>query len=680
MDICAVTGLKMKQKGTFCFLLLLTFCRYSYAQIRTEDTLTEVIVTGFRDSKPSQTTLHIEPYSLRVLDACVPHNLSDALAAIPGVSQMSTGGAISKPVIRGLYGNRILVLLSGARFDNQQWQDEHGLGLSQIGIDRVEVIKGPASLLYGTDAMGGVINVIEEKPLPSEKLVWDVTTRFYSNTLGTLTDVGLQRYRGHRWQRCRIGYENHGDYTDGKGQRVLNARNTGYYLKAGAGFDRTHWVQNNSYNASFNQYGFILDGLGSFFAPDARWSRQMTGPHHNVLLNVLNSQNTFFLSNSTLKANFGAQSNLRQEDEGGGQISLNMHLLSLLENARWEKNLNRSWLLTLNHQGTFEQNTNYGGRIIIPDAKMAEATLSAFLRRSDKHWIVETGAGGNYKYIKTFETRQLNSPGQEIQPFSIHRPSANGMLGLSFLPNKFLTLKSNLSTGFRAANLAELSSNGLHEGIFRYEIGDPDLKVEQNLCANFSLEIDRKTIALSLSGFYNRFYHYIYLAPTDEKFFGFQVFRYRQQSASLYGGELMLAARPDFLRGLEWKESLAITEGRLDDGNYLPFIAPIRLLSVLRWERKGDKKITKWYIEPEFEYVWAQEKPADFETATPAYHLLGLNAGIHTVIGLKTYEWTISGKNLLDEAYADHLSRLKQYGLLNPGIQICITVKTVFGG
>src|SRR5437870_5519050 len=122
--------------------------------------LQEVVVTGFQPNNPKYTSINIEPYSLQQINEKAPFNLSDALAKLPGISQITTGNSISKPVIRGLYGNRILVLLSGLRFDNQQFQDEHGLGLSQIGIDRVEVIRGPASLLYGTEAIGGVINVI----------------------------------------------------------------------------------------------------------------------------------------------------------------------------------------------------------------------------------------------------------------------------------------------------------------------------------------------------------------------------------------------------------------------------------------------------------------------------------------------------------------------------------------
>ncbi|MBI3234772.1 MAG: TonB-dependent receptor plug domain-containing protein [Bacteroidetes bacterium] len=438
----------------FIFLGSILLNSSSIAQTDTTQELGEVIVTGMKDSKPKQTSLNIEPYKLKDLEIKSPLNLSDALAKLPGISQISTGGSISKPVIRGLYGNRILVVLSGLRFDNQQWQDEHGLGLSQIGIDRIEVIRGSASLLYGTDALGGVINIIEEKPT-EYKLVTDINTRFFSNSLGTLTDIGiLKRNKNNSWRRLRIGFENHADYTDGNGNRVLNSRNKGYYLKAGFGKERKNWKQENSYNFSFNQYGFRLDGLGSFFSPDARFSRKMAGPHHNVILNIVNSQNTFSLPKSTIKLNAGFQSNVRMEDEGGGQISLNMHLFSILENLRWEKPLNKNFLLIANHQFTFENNTNYGGRIIIPDANLFEGNLSLLTRYSRKKINVEAGVGGNIKRIATILTRSINNiPGSEIQPFTKNKPSVNGMVGFSFFPNEQLNLKSNIATGFRAANL-----------------------------------------------------------------------------------------------------------------------------------------------------------------------------------------------------------------------------------
>lgn len=666
----------MHLKLLVCGIFLLAFFRGSAQTDTGNVALREIIITGFHSSSPNTTSLNIEPYSLDEIERRQPFNLSDALSKLPGISQITTSNAISKPVIRGLYGNRILVLLSGLRFDNQQWQDEHGLGLPQIGIEKMEIIRGPASIIYGTDALGGVINVIEEKPTAARPYSVDGTIRLHSNTLGTLSDFGIQRYRNRRWWRLRLGLENHADYSDGNGARVLNSRNNGYYFKAGYGIDKTRWKQDNSYHFSFSQFGFILEDLSSFFTADGRYSRAMEGPHHNVILNVLNSQNTFLLSKSTLKVNAGVQSNVRMEDEGGGQISLNMHLFSALENARWEKELSRHTLLVLNQQLTFENNTNYGGRIIIPDANMLETNVSGFLRRRFQRWVVEAGLGGNHKFIETFVTRTLNSPGQKIQPFATHRSTANGLLGVVYHPVSGLTFKANGSSGFRAANLAELSSNGLHEGVFRYEIGDPGLKVEQNINGDLSLEYQTRQVFLSGSVYYNQFFNYIYLAPTDEQFFGFQVFRYRQQDAHLRGYEATAQYQPDAIRGLRWKETFYLTKGSLSDGGNLPFIPAPRLTSAIFWEKKYDKTRASLFVEPEWVRCFEQNAPGQFETPTAGYNLINLHTGWTKKLNShRSMEINLTAANIFNTVYADHLSRLKYYGLYNQGRNFILSVK-----
>ena len=148
-----------------CVFLFTWLNEYCHAQQKdTIPVLKEVVVSGIRASTVNETSLNIQPFSVLKMKQTGALNISDALSKLPGISQLNTGPAISKPVIRGLYGNRVLAVLSGLKFDNQQWQDEHGLGLTDVGIDRVEVIKGPASLLYGSEAMGGILNIIEEAP------------------------------------------------------------------------------------------------------------------------------------------------------------------------------------------------------------------------------------------------------------------------------------------------------------------------------------------------------------------------------------------------------------------------------------------------------------------------------------------------------------------------------------
>lgn len=667
-------------RNIFPIITLLILSESLYSQrdstlVDTSYTSSEVVVTGFKPDNPKFTSLNIEPYSLALMNQKNPFNLSDALAKLPGVSQMTTGNAISKPIIRGLYGNRVLVLLSGVRFDNQQWQDEHGLGLSQIGIDRVEIIKGPASLLYGSDALGGVINVVEEKP-SVEGRKWDIGTQLFSNSLGNLTDVGFSRKGKKSWYRLRGGYESHSDYSDGNGNRVLNSRNRGYYFKAGFGFDKEKWIQDNSYNFSYNQYGFILEELSAFFSPDARWSRAMAGPHHNVLLNLFNSQNTFFLPRSRLKLNAGFQSNLRMEDEGGGSISLNMHLVSGLENLRWEKDLSPNTTFVCNQQFTFTNNTNYGGRIIIPDANLIEGNVSGYFKFFLHKLIIETGAGGNFKHIKTFETSYLNAPGEIIQPFSRQKFTGNVMAGFAYNPYPWLTLKSNAASGFRAPNLAELSANGLHEGVYRYEVGDPNLKLEQNINVDITGECTKKFWFLSASGYYNHFFNYVYLAPTSEQFFGFPVFRYRQQNATLKGAELFATLK--LFKELQWKNGFTLTRGTLEDGSNLPFIPAYKWTSSVRFEKNMPYNISNLHVEPEFIYVFSQTNPAQFETSTPAYFLLNLSSGITIPKPKGNWKIGLTANNLTNKAYFDHLSRLKYYGLYNQGINFVLSLRKSF--
>lgn len=664
-------------------LLFLGTTAHAFAQTDTAKKLNEVTITGIQELQAKQTSLHIESYPLAELDAKAPFNLSDALAKIPGISQLTTGNAISKPVIRGLYGNRILVLFSGLRFDNQQFQDEHGLGISQIGIDRVELIRGPASILYGTDAIGGVVNIIEEVPEEQGRRL-DINTRLFSNTLGTLTDIGYSTLHGNKWRRIRLGYETHADYTDGNGTRVLNSRNKGYYLKMGSGNTRGKWIQNNSYNLSFNQFGFITPDLNKFFDADTRWSRSMAGPHHIVLLNVLSSQNTFLLKSSTLKVNVGGQSNLRMEDEGGGEISLNMHLLSGLENARWEKKLSDKIFFAANQQFTYENNTNYGKRILIPNANMLEGNVSGFLRFMLRKVNIELGAGGNYKHIATYLTPPLNIPTQTIHPFSVGHVTGNGMLGMTYNPNRWLNIKANVSTGDRMGNLAELSSDGLHEGYYRYEIGNPNLKLEQNLNGDLTLELDTKQLFLSMSGFYNRFWNYIYLQKDVTTFYGFPKYHFTQQDALIYGGEFILVYKPESLSWLQLKESFSSVRGTLDLGGYLPFIPADRNRVSLIFSKNINKSYRSLYVEPEFEYVLAQDRPAQFETTTSDYSLLNLYTGITTTLGKNDFKWNFSVHNLLNKAYHDHLSRLADPSLFNPainneGINFVLSLSTNLG-
>jgi len=639
--------------------------------------LDQVVISAYKDDISRQTGLHIEPLQIKDIEQLGTFNLTDAMAKVPGVSQLTTGIGISKPVIRGLYGNRILVLFSGLRFDNQQWQDEHGLGLSDIGISRVEIIKGPLSILYGTEAVGGVINIIEERAPEKGTAQTDAGLEFHSNTLGGLIQAGTRVNHGKNWYRIRLGAESHADYSDGKGDRVLNSRFNGYYLKGTYGFEKERWHSENHYDFSYNNFGFIFSDISHFLQPDARWSRNMSGPHHIVMLNILSSVNDFRLKNSTLKLNAGIQSNYRAEDEGGGALSLVMHLFTGQVSLKWSKLLGNKTMLVLANNASVENNTNYGKRKIVPDAWMAEDALSVYLKHQFNRIVIEYGLGAGFRYIKTLLTNTVNSSEKDIPPFSQTRGYTNGMVGFSYVPFEKWNLKLNLSSGVRAPNLAELSSNGLHEGIYTYEIGDPDMKNEKNLNSDFGIIHTGNIWQLSTSVFYNHFFAYIYLDPTDEEWYGFPVYRFRQHNANIYGLEAVASLTPSRVKGLKISAAYSGLVGKLDNGEYLPWMPAQKLTPEIRYAYREKQKWSA-YAFVNSDFVLKQSLLNPMEKITPAYALLNAGLGFEYKSTKVSYELNIAANNLLNEAYFDHLSRLKNYGILNIGRDLSIHLKIKF--
>ncbi len=229
------------------------------------------------------------------------------------------------------------------------------------------------------------------------------------------------------------------------------------------GFIKKNWTSNNHFSSSLDNFGFITADNSNSFLPDGRLSRSMAGPHHTVFLNVLSSQNKIALRHSALDVNLGLQSNLRQEDEGGNKISLNMLLSSFLARVLWDKQLNANTELILGNNSQFENNTNYGSRIIIPDANVIETGFSGFIKTKKKTFILETGIGVSIRNIHTFRTAGVNTPDKSITPFNKTLPALNGSVGIAWNPDSKWNIKTNVGSGFRSGNLAELSSDGLHE-------------------------------------------------------------------------------------------------------------------------------------------------------------------------------------------------------------------------
>ncbi|MFL5739928.1 MAG: TonB-dependent receptor [Flavisolibacter sp.] len=657
----------------FILLAAFTTCVSVKAQTPGDSTkiLDAVTITGIKKQSLRHTPFNVSVLSARAMESAVNFGIADALAKIPGISQITTGNGISKPVIRGLYGNRIQTVLLGLRFDNQQWQDEHGLGLSIIGIDRIEILKGPSSLLYGTEAIGGVIRIVEEQMADSGQKKGDLNASVYSNTFGFSINGGLKKNTGTKNWRLRFGADSHADYSDGNNHRILNSRFESYNFKASLGYSHRKWVNENHYYGSFSRFGFIMKDNQDRKPLDGRLSRTLDGPYHAVLFNILSSENTLFLSHSRLQINGGIHSNLRLENEGGNHISLNMFLNTYTYNAKWFKDLNGTTELILGNESQFQTNTNYGSRVIIPDAHLFETSLSAYLKKRNQQIDFETGLSVSKRNIVTYYTENMDYSSGAIYPFNNWYTSFNGNAGISINMASGLNVKLNLSTGYRSPNLAELSSNGLHEGTFRYEIGNVNMKAEQNLNSEINLNYESSCVELYAAVFLNSFQNYIYLSPTGTQLYGFDIYRFLQGDAHLYGSELSLHLRPFSWSALE--TSFSTVRGQLFSGKYLPFIPADKLVNDLVFKPNP-------YVGGKIgaDIVFAQNHPGDFETSTKGYWLM--HASIQWTLhkSQNNIRFTVAGENLLNKTYYDHLSRFKYFGIYNVGRNVYASISIPF--
>jgi iron complex outermembrane receptor protein len=615
--------------------------------------------------------------------------LSDAISKLPGMSQLSTGAGISKPVIRGLYGNRIQVNVMGLRFDNQQWQDEHGLGLSDMGVEAIEVLKGASALSYGSEAIGGVVNILDKNlySIVGKQQEWKA--KMLTNTLGFGIEYGIKNITksGKRWQ-LNISAENNADYSSSKNVRVLNSRFDNYAIKASKEIKSTKWQGQNNLYAGVNRFGFVFDSL-SRKAEDARLSRTYDGPHHRVFFTLFGfDRHRSLKNNSFLNVNGGIISNLRQEQEGGNRISLNMWLntFSLAANIS-NKRLKNNWVMQFGASTFYQINKNLGSRIIIPDANTIES--GAFVKFNKRLFqnklFIETGLRMDMRSIKTLFTDSLFNAG--MPAFQKNRSALNGSINLFYNLVQRRNLNSALvgiiTTGYRSGNLAELSSNGLHEGTNRWEVGNPNLKLEQNVMTEVDINSSFfKLITLNISLYRNQFFNYIYLAPSNNKFYGIPIYNYAQSDAKLQGGEITLKFG-------KWKLPLSAAtnfswiDAKKQDGNYLPFIPPFKFYHEIKWKTQPinsrfDKN--EFYVLVGYTNMFSQTHPSNFETSTPAYNLINASLGKEWKKSGSRYSYSLSasGTNLTDVKYFDHLSRFKYFGIYNIGRNIVLNFSIKF--
>ena len=625
----------------------------------------EVIVSTPFHKLQSENVMKVERADITELKTKGAITLSDGITNIPGVESVSTGLGIGKPVIRGLSSNRVLVYTQGVRLENQQFGDEHGLGVSDAGIESVEVIKGPASLLYGSDALGGVLYLNPEKFAVAGETDGDINLNYFSNTLGLGANAGVKSSGDKFKFLVRGSFANHADYHTGNDLSVTNSRFGEYDLKAGVGYQATTFKTDLRYNYNNLKLG-IPEEIGA-----QTNERTPDSPYQEIDNHILSSKTSLFFKNSSLETILGYTFNTRKEfEEGEEGAALDMNLSTLNYNLQYHLPKWGIWETIFGVQGMHQTNSNFGEEVLIPDATTDDI---GFLGTSHLHFKNDSDLQLGLRYDRRSINGEENGIlGEEGYISKLDRSfgSFNAALGYKWEFLKHVTGRINLASGFRAPNLAELTSNGVHEGTNRYEIGNADLTNEQNLQTDLSFEYKNEHVELFANGFYNVVNDYIFIEPNGEMVDQDAVFIYRQENAKLYGGEIGLHIHPHPLDWLHVESSFEMVTGKLDDA-FLPLIPANSLTNTLRTEfRQNSSWLKTSYAFVTLKSVFKQDKVSAFETPTEAYSLLNIGLGGKLLVFKQPLDIRLSGNNILNKDYVSHLSRLKTDGISNIGRNI----------
>jgi len=609
---------------------------------------------------------------IKTADLTDANNLSEQLSQVPGVNQISTGSGIGKPVIRGLSSNRVLVYTQGIRLENQQFGEEHGIGVSTAGIESVEIIKGPASLLYGSDAIGGVLFLNPERYAPIDSLDIDLSSKYFSNTNGVTTNFGLKKTTEKLKLLTRFSLQQHTDYQFDN-TNVTNSRFSEYDLKTGIGFGNDKITNDVRYNINFSRLG-IPEGIDV----QNRNIKPLL-PSQSIENHIISSHTKVNLNKGKLDMIFGYTFNNRkeyeeehhhdeaeesEEEHSNEEIhpALEMHLSTLNYNIKYELPKIKDFEVIIGTQGMHQENKNLGSETLIPDATTTDIGLFG---TSHYHWkkhAIQFGLRYDYRKI-------------HISPISNNKEfnSFNGAIGFKTDLSSKITGRINIASGFRAPNLAELTSDGEHEGSNRYEIGDLDLTNEQNVQLDLNLNYKSDHFEFFINGFYNSINDYIYLTPTADYIEDAQVFNYLQENASLYGGELGIHLHPHPLDWLHINSSFETVTGKLKNDTYLPLIPANSIHTNLTFTVSKNSKInTDAFIS--LKNVFKQQNVSGDEIASENYDLvnLGINSELQTKKAL--YKINVGVNNLLNKKYINHLSRLKNDNIYNQGRNIILDV------
>jgi len=648
--------------------------------------LNDVIITGNpfgSDAKDiSQSTLSVSNLDLLIRSSS---NISNTLNFQPGISIRSNGIATSRPIIRGFSNNRILILENGLRMgDLSNSSDDHGISNDGSTAERLEVLRGPASLLYGSNALGGVINIITEAiPRYIPKQIDGILTASSATVNKELSASGDLHYginnfafHGNYFRR------NSSNYVGGNGFDVENSDQfaTGYQF--GTSFIPSFGLGGLSYSFYKTKYGIPIKTEEEFFNSDEHESPNPVGIEMNkkeFRFLLESSSIGSFINSLSLKAGYQDYDHkeiLKNSGETETEFGLKTFSSDLsINHTPLLKNINGVF-------GLYLLNQNYvieGEEAFTPNADYF--TIAGYFVEQIKLDKLNFQFGGRLeKNIIKIPESELS--GQTFLPEEKSYTSLSASLGVVYYLNDEISFFANAANAFRSPTVEELSSYAIHGASGTFDIGNRNLVNEKNIGIDFGFRLRKYHHVVELSGYYNRMKDYIFRAPT-ELFYdptsnntfntsgnGLPVFRYMQSDAELYGFELK--AQYEITRQISLTAIMDYTQGeKLGNKEPLPQMPPFRFSIEPRYADD------EYWFGLNWKLVADQNRVAQFEESTKGYGIIDLYVGTKIPSGNSYHIINLRAENILNQSYRDHLSSIKNFALM-PGRNVKLIYKFLF--
>ena len=650
--------------------------------------LNEVTVTGVTgDTKLKHATVPVSIIAPQLLRSKAATNIIDAISHQPGISQLTTGGSISKPIIRGLGYNRVVVMSEGVRQEGQQWGDEHGVEVDGSSINSVEILKGPASLMYGSDAMAGVVILHPQATLPEGEMKANVSTEYQTNNglfaynlsmagnqKGFVWNARFSDKMAHAYKNKYDGYVPGSQFRERAGRLMLGVNKSwGHSRLTWTSYHLTPGIVEGERDPETGELVCNTDNVKTY-------SKAL--PFQEVKHYKLVWDNSLNLSTGYLKAIIGYQQNRRKEyEESEDEYELFFKLHTLTYDLRYVTNQWNGWKLSTGIGGMYQKSGNEGEEYLIPDYRLFDFGIYATATKSlGDRWTLNGGV--RYDHRRMHGDELIEDGDLRFTDFSRHFNGLTGSIGAVCNINEHFNLRLNVARGFRTPNMSELASNGVHEGSIRYELGNQQLKAEYSLQADLGLDFTSRYVSAQLALFANRIDNYIFTHRLPEEIEeGYLTYAYTQGDARLLGFEAGADFHP--VHSVHFSNTFSFVDAQQmhasSDTKYLPFTPAPRWTSELKWELFHHSHSTvnhhhnsnsihrsllnNLYIAAGLECYLKQShiySADDTETTTPGYALLSLSAGTDiNVNGKKIAEFYITADNLLNKAYQSHLNRLK---------------------